>query len=1078
MKAPSDRSRYLLPLGYLMVGVAWVLASAFVLGRSDGTTFASRINGSLQGLGLVFMSAALLWLLVARRGKSWLPVAWRASYSRGLFRPYLIFAVTALGMLLAGVVLYQQQRAEVSRRASDTLTNLTELTARSIEAWLDEARTDLESAGRNPLLAHAILNRRAVETDIRRPDMKGGLEVLRQSEGFERLQVFTIDGVPIDNAGGPIAFTEQLQFWIRGARMTGRVVMSDLYVPSDAPDGRAVVDFVVAIMHDDRPNEVAGLLVARVDPDQYLFPLLMDTHPTLESLTFHIAHRHGDKTAVLLPPGQRAAGSYERVLDTSQAAAVQVLNGQRGVFAALEPGDGGALATGRAIVSTPWFLVATVSERAVFGPLQRVARLALVLAAAGILFSAWLIRLWWRSEREAMAEQVELAERRATLVKEHFAIAGRFVQDIVLLLDEQDGTIVEANDRALDAYGYDRGELLSRTISGLRPSGSDEQRRAEERFEQARANGGGTYITRHWRKDGSSFPIEATIRPCELDGRGFVQMVGRDITERVEHEERLAEVSAERDRLLERMQHQFDQMAAACVVLAADGTVLQTNPAFERAFGYSVEQIRGRSINEFVKNPVFLAEIHRWMEQLGQDLNATLRGIYENFDAQGRLIICRWNATALRGTHGAFAGMIGMAEDITDQTAAERALRNSEERYRTLTQISPVGIYRTDLAGLTLFVNKRCTEIVGMSAHDCLGLGWARAIHPDDLEQTSQAWKGYIDSHGQVPYMPEFRVVRPDGTVAWVLAQITPERDAQGEVQGHIGTITDITALKLAQVELRRARDHLEERVIERTHELELAKDAAEHSDRVKTAFLSTVSHELRTPLNSILGFTDVLLQGLSGPLTADQQRQLRIVRDSSMHLRSLIEDVLDISRIEAGQIGLEFGDVDLHEIVLRRVEAFGPEYARKGLQLRVEVAGAVPSIRSDRKRTAQIVNNLLSNALKFTDRGDVTVQLRHLPDRVEMQVIDTGIGIPASAHENLFNPFTQVVRPGGRMHEGTGLGLAISRNLARALGGDITVASEVGRGSRFGFWLPLVTQEYAAATFSKAGPARTLGTV
>jgi signal transduction histidine kinase len=301
-------------------------------------------------------------------------------------------------------------------------------------------------------------------------------------------------------------------------------------------------------------------------------------------------------------------------------------------------------------------------------------------------------------------------------------------------------------------------------------------------------------------------------------------------------------------------------------------------------------------------------------------------------------------------------------------------------------------------------------------------------------------------------------------------------------VQSHIGTITDVTALKLAQLELGRARDHLEERVTERTHELEVAKDAAEHSDRVKTAFLSTVSHELRTPLNSILGFTDVLLQGLSGPLTADQQRQLRIVRDSSTHLRSLIEDVLDISRIEAGQIGLEFGDVDLYEIVSRRVEAFGPEYARKGLQLRIEVEGTLPSIRSDRKRTAQIVNNLLSNALKFTDRGDVTVQLRKLPDRVEMQVIDTGIGIPASAQQNLFNPFTQVVRPGGRMHEGTGLGLAISRNLARALGGDITMASEVGRGSRFAFWLPLVTLEYdaasASATFSRRDLARTLGRV
>jgi signal transduction histidine kinase len=335
------------------------------------------------------------------------------------------------------------------------------------------------------------------------------------------------------------------------------------------------------------------------------------------------------------------------------------------------------------------------------------------------------------------------------------------------------------------------------------------------------------------------------------------------------------------------------------------------------------------------------------------------------------------------------------------------------------------------------------------------------------------------------------RYLRPFGFllvgVAWVLAAAfvlgrsdgtTLASRVNGALPGLGLGLVCLSAALLSLLVARRGRSWS----VARTLELERAKDAAEHSDRVKTVFLSTVSHELRTPLNTILGFTDVLLQGLSGPLTADQQRQLRLVRDSSMHLRSLIEDVLDISRIEAGQVGLEFGDVNLYEVVSRRVEAFGPEYARKGLQLRVQVEGVLPFIRSDRKRTAQIVDNLLSNALKFTDSGDVTVQLRNLPDRLEMQVIDTGIGVPASAHENLFNPFTQVVRPGGRIREGTGLGLALSRNLARALGGDITFASEVGRGSRFALWLPLVTHEYAAAsaaaTFSKPDPARTLDTV
>ena len=241
----------------------------------------------------------------------------------------------------------------------------------------------------------------------------------------------------------------------------------------------------------------------------------------------------------------------------------------------------------------------------------------------------------------------------------------------------------------------------------------------------------------------------------------------------------------------------------------------------------------------------------------------------------------------------------------------------------------------------------------------------------------------------------------------------------------------------------------------ERTQQLEAAKDAAEHSDRVKSAFLSTMSHELRTPLNSILGFTDVLLHRLAGPLTDEQARQLRLVRDASTKLRTLVEDVLDVSRIEAGQVGLEYDDVDLPELVARRAELYGELAGRKGIALRVETAATGAMIRSDGRRVGQIVGHLVSNAIKFTDAGEVVIDVRTSGGGVEVSVTDTGIGIPEAALAQLFNPFAQVARPGGRVREGTGLGLAISRNLARALGGDITVHSEPGRGSRFTLWLP-----------------------
>ena len=1084
MKAPEGQSRFVLPLGYLLLGVAWIVGSDYLLGVATDVPDAAHWIASTKGILFVLATATLLFVVQSPRIRKMSAARLSSQSGASVLRPYLIFAIACIGVLVSGLMLYQQQATEVRQRADATLVNTANIAARQIENWLAGLRTKLDYAGRDPLLAHAILNRRSDDRDLSRPDVKGGLEVLRQSEGFGRVQVFSPSGEPIAHAGRAIALSDQLRFWIRGASSTGRVVMSDLYVPVDSDEGKPVLDFVVTVMHDDQPNVIAGVLVARVDPDRRLFQMLSEAVESSREISLILARRESDAVAELLPPTLRNAGTgqYERRLVAPGTAVQQVVTGQRDVVLAPDEQGTTVLATGDAIAGTPWTLIATVPVEVVFASHRRVGRLGLLLALVGLVVSGWLVVVWWRSEREAMAEQIDAAERRTSLVKEHFTIAGRFVHDIVLLIDESNATILEANDRAVQAYGYAREELLARTVFDLRPAGSAEQAMARERFSNLRTTHGDTYVTRHWRKDGSSFPIEISARFCELDGRQYVQIVGRDISERIESEARLAALSAERDHVLERLQRQFDQMAAACIVLSAAGDVLQINPAYETIFGHAADHVVGRNVTDFVKDEGFRAQIRRWLEQLRVDPDVTLAGDFENINASGNAIHCRWTATALRDDDGRFAGLIGMAEDVTERVAAERALRDSEERYRTLTQISPVGIFRTDLDGLTVFVNSRCCEIIGRSALDCLGLGWTRSIHADDSAGTTGAWRAYIESQGTVPYATEFRLVHPGARTVWVLAQCNPERDLAGVVHGHIGTMTDITALKAAQHALRQARDHLEDRVAERTLELEHAKNAAEHSDRVKSAFLSTMSHELRTPLNSILGFTDVLLQGLSGPLTEAQQRQLQIVRDSSSHLRALIEDVLDISRIEAGQIGLEFAEVDLADIVARRVEAFGPEYARKGIALRIETEGAVPRIRSDRKRAAQIVNNLLSNALKFTDQGSVTIRLCAALDQVEIHVIDTGIGIPASAIGGLFNPFTQVIRPGGRMHEGTGLGLAISRNLARALGGDITVVSEVGQGSRFEFWLPLVAQEVdvasASATFRPAHVNRALGAV
>ncbi|MCC6996979.1 MAG: CHASE domain-containing protein [Deltaproteobacteria bacterium] len=269
---------------------------------------------------------------------------------------------------------------------------------------------------------------------------------------------------------------------------------------------------------------------------------------------------------------------------------------------------------------------------------------------------------------------------------------------------------------------------------------------------------------------------------------------------------------------------------------------------------------------------------------------------------------------------------------------------------------------------------------------------------------------------------------------------------------------------------LERARLELEERVAARTRELVLARDAAESADRLKSAFLATMSHELRTPLNSIIGFTGILRMGMSGPINPEQTKQLHMVESSSHHLLALINDVLDLSKIEAGHVTLEAEPFDAHDSLTRALESVRGLADKKGLALFGELDPALGGAHGDRRRFEQVVLNLLSNAIKFTEAGTVTLAATRRGDALEVAVSDTGIGIAADQLPGLFRPFHQVDSGLARSHDGTGLGLSICRKLVDLMGGTIKVDSELGVGSTFTVAVPVAAAATASSPATLAG--------
>jgi PAS domain S-box-containing protein len=398
-------------------------------------------------------------------------------------------------------------------------------------------------------------------------------------------------------------------------------------------------------------------------------------------------------------------------------------------------------------------------------------------------------------------------------------------------------------------------------------------------------------------------------------------------------------------------------------------------------------------------------------------------------------------------------------EAARSETArTQEALKESEARFRTLFESSPNGIFITEPETL---------EILDCNAQACSMNGYAREelvgrsinlLHPVEVRaQTTGGAEGrarFVEQLRQKGVITVESVhVRKDGTTFPMETSMCLIELGGRDVV--MGIDRDISERRRAEEELARHREHLEELVASRTAELAVERDRAEAADRLKSAFLATMSHELRTPLNSIIGFTGVLLKGLGGPLTEEQSRQLGMVKSSAQHLLALINDVLDLSKIEAGQLRMAFAPFALKDAVDECLRALAPTAEKKGLTLVAEVDPGAGTIRSDRRRVEQVLLNLVSNAVKFTEAGGVTVSVVRDGPWVVTRVRDSGIGIAAEDLPNLFRPFQQLESGLTRRFEGTGLGLSICRRLVEMLQGEITVASAPGEGSTFSFRLP-----------------------
>ncbi len=401
-----------------------------------------------------------------------------------------------------------------------------------------------------------------------------------------------------------------------------------------------------------------------------------------------------------------------------------------------------------------------------------------------------------------------------------------------------------------------------------------------------------------------------------------------------------------------------------------------------------------------------------------------------------------------------FAGDISFAMVFQERERERRVAETGLRRWAEIFENTQVGVVISEFGSPAISLcNPAFSTMHGYSTPgENIGTPLAAMTAPGEHGRHAERRSDAIGK-GHSHY--EARHVRKDGSTFPVDIDLTIVYDDAGAPRYCIATVVDITDRKATEEELEQHREHLEDLVEERTGELERANADLVRATEAKSQFLANMSHELRTPLNSIIGFTGIMLQGMAGTLNEEQAKQLGMVHRSGRYLLSLINDVLDLSRIEAGRIRVEIESFDMRDALSGVEQTLAPLAREKELGLAFEVPeGAVPVL-SDRGKIQQILLNLGGNAIKFTQAGGVTFHTEARPDEVVVTVSDTGVGISPEEQAHIFDEFHQIARAAGDKTQGSGLGLTICRRLARVLGGDVTVSSAPGRGSTFTMSMP-----------------------
>ena len=653
------------------------------------------------------------------------------------------------------------------------------------------------------------------------------------------------------------------------------------------------------------------------------------------------------------------------------------------------------------------------------------------------------------TERKQMEEALtDEAVRRRILIEQS--------RDGIVVLD-QNGRVYESNQRFAVMLGYSPEEVLQLHVWDW-----EFQFTREQVLEMIRSvdETGDHFETQHRRKDGTIYDVEISTNGTVFAGEKMIFCVCRDITKRKNAEKALRKSE-------EKLRRMFEAVSDGVVVTDLNGVIVDVNDRLLEMHGFSSrDEILSRHVLELV------APFDR-EKTMVNDQKALEKGFVRSIEASllkvdGFVFLCELNMNLLKDASGNPVGFITTGRDITERKQAEKALKESEEKFRTFMETASDLMLIADKYGNITYVNEAMARTLGYSKEEMIGMHITQLLSKEALgKDFKPKWDQFI-TNGKIALDTTFAT--NDGKDIYGELKAVGVYGNDGKYAGSRAVFRDLTERKKAEQEIQVKNEQLDvqneelqsqsEELITQQQELIQKTSELEAASRAKSDFLSSMSHELRTPLNAVIGFSELMLDGIPGEINDEQKQCLSDIWNSGQHLLNLINDVLDLSKVEAGKMELKLGNLSLVDAIEDIDRTVKPMLDENRHKLAVSIEKGLPQVRADKSRLRQIFLNLLSNAIKFTPPGGaLAIDASREGDWCQVSVADNGIGISQEDQERIFEAFIQAeALPDGKK-EGTGLGLAITKQFVEAIGGRIWLESQYGKGSKFTFTLPLVKE-------------------